>query len=1496
MSENQVIQLPGSLSTDTSKNNQPEGTHSFALNAISETNSGDRGFVSSEPGNTQCINIDGFILVGSIPLVDNQTILFLATQNQSNSKIILQTGCNSQTVVETSCLNFNDKFPVTGVAKIRKGCNRVIYFRDSFNSDRSIDIDEILNNPLDNRYYDGTWHCELLKLAPDFTFPCIDYISTNNTGGNLQLGVYQFAIALGDEDLNFSNVIEVTQPIPIVHGQLNGNVNNIEGGDPLLESATNKSISLQFTNLDLDYQYVKVYAIETVAGVTSAYEAAILSIDNSTINYTYTGVDANSAVVVSIDVINNPFIVYDKSKTMEQHDQRLIRANLTSRDIDHSVFQRAANLVTVRYVTKPIKYLSNSSVFSGDYYVDNRTYMRDEIYALSIQAVFTDGSNTPEYHIPGRLLDTSSTGSTLPLANDPFAQNGSKQHNRKDPINGWDSTLYNVVNGETYPQFVGSTQDWNILYNNNTNTFFQLAPNEVHIEDVKPFNINVGDTIERWKVYNTAYIDEQYTLNDSIYSRGQLAYWESELPYPITEDCGGNRIFPTGNIRHHKMPDTTLEPHFINNGSDDYILSLGLEFDIVAFKAFLQSNLGSDYNEIAGFKISRAKRDRGNKSILDKGLAFRGLEFLYDRDADTSTDQEQYLLQCDLFNKHSEIQRSNSRIRFHDFPVDYGTSTIMPDENVFGGNRDDQINGIFRHSYEFMIHHNPNSKFNKDDSLQYIKTEKELFGKYTYWGDDVSWTPNTNSRASFWVVYNNYHTNGSYKGTPMPYFTNRISEGNLYIDSAQNGSLNNFRVINATQQEALYSAVDNFPDISNDGIAYGGGPIDFFGSRRNTSDDTVTISGAGIANYYSKAYYNSLKAFVPSQYGQLYSLTYYPIHTCLISTNTDTTELFGGDCFISQFTYRKTYTDDDFADNYGDERTWWTNLVTYFVESEINTKLRHESYTNDTAKWYYPYHGTNNQAIFDVMFDNDYQSHGPSNDDVIDNYVQGQYDFNQYNYNQDYSKEQELRPNFPLALGYDYCGLCVNTYPYRIIYSEQSFQEDTSDAYRRFPANNYRDLQANTGEIFNIFRQGDELYARTLQSLWFIPTKQQQLQTDQATIQIGTGDFFSLPPKELESVNVGYNGGQTSLDLITCEYGTFYADSISGIVFMLKGGQQRPISTISNRLWFNYNLPFKILESNPEFPLLDSPTSRSGVGLIGYFDPEHKRYILTKRDYIPLYPDTSSYNSIEDIWIVGIEGRRGITNIEVSEPYNSPQYFENKSWTISYNLEDNKWVSWHSYLPNFAYNNRHKYYTYTRNNNYIWKHNDNNYTNYYGIQNPFIIEYVNTKDALNTKIINSINYIANVQQYDANRKNWLDIKNETFTQGLFYNDTQSTGKLDLILKNNIDPFASVLGTFDPSEILVERTESNWNINNIRDMVDQTNPEQAIFSSNWNDLSTQYYIDKVPNSNIINYLTKSQFEMEPMRDNYLAARLFYTPSQDRRITVKFINNNYDYSIR
>lgn len=1529
---NSSTQLTRGLITDSAYNNSPDGSWTYALNLINETKQGSKGYIGNEYGNSSCISLDidgkSYKVVGSINLLEEEVVLFLATADQSESRIVIQSGCNLVNVVypiganSSSCLNFSEYHPITGVAKIRKGCNRVIYFRDSYNSDKSIDLDEILNSPDDNRYYNTTdgWNCGLFKLSPNFDFPKINYVNTSDAGGNLKLGVYQFGVALGDEDLNFTAVLDVTLPIPIVKGALAGNTDLIQGGDPLKEnSPTTKSITINLTNLDQDYEYMKLYVIETISGVTTAYVVDTFNITNTSFQYTYGGLDYNSATVVSLADINANVLVYDKSKSMEQQDQRLLRANLEERTVDYTALQIAANKIKTRYVTTPRKYSSNTSVFSGNYYVDKKSYMRDEVYALGISAVFTDGTETAEVHIPGRVLDTAteiiaSTGSTqLPLNFDPFNITGTKEHNRKTPTNGWDSTEYTITGCTTQANVSGISVDW--TYPLNHGVYADLPANEVSSEDAKALNKNIGDSVKRWELYNTAYRTELYPLNgvdnQPYYSKGQMAYWESLYTYPDTVSCSGERIFPEGKIRHHKFPDTTLEPHFMydaNYTHENFIITMGLEFDLTDFITELQSRLGSVFNEIQGFKIARVKRDKNNKSVLDKGIAYRALEMKYDAGGSTSSDWRNYILQNNFYNKHFNVGRFQPGIPFASLEgrsfIDYfNTDNVLPDFESFDSGQKYHQQADFKYSTQYISIHNPKAQFLNESNFQFIKCEKELYAEPESFSDISSWSKDQKSSVSFYLEFKNNLAASGFYGTPLPYFTNRLRSDEFLQPANFNSNFDGKQLIGKTQQDVYLGKIDNYPDISNNGVAYtfyGGSPS----KDLDGSTFTWTPSGGKIKFYIYdtygsyvgatpgvehtvRGYYISLKNYNPGIYNQLASLTYYPIHSGLLPTNTTTVDLFGGDIFISQMQFRTTNTDVvPVAD---DEKTWFACYTNYFVESEINCKLRNEGYSDtDYASWYYPIHSKT-----DVLTQNDFKKIGASNiGDVVQGYLDGNYCFNTYNYNKDYSKAIDLKPKFPLALGYDYCSRCLNKYPYRIVFSEKSYQEDRTDSYRKILANSYRDISASTGEIFNLLRESDTLFVRTTQSLWYIPTKQQEMKTDAGTIQIGTGEFFSLPPKELVSTTIGYNGGQTTLDLVVNEYGAIYADANAGIVFLTKvgKGQQEISKEAGNRFWFEENLPFALLDHSPFFPDSDAPTGKAGIGLVGYYDPQYRRYILTKKDYYPIYPDTSVYIDNTHEWLVN-----GTTII--TDPYNSPSYFENRSWTISYSLEENMWLSWHSYLPNYAWNTRNNFFTSIQGNNNTWRHGNGEFQTFYGVKYPHIFEFVSNKEPLQTKISNTLSYISNVQEWDSSKKQWLDIKGDTFNKGIFYNDTQSTGELDIFVKNNNDPFASVLTPFDPGAIFSERTESNWNISNIRDMVDQTNPEQPLFASDWNSIKNSYYTDKVPNGSILNYLTKPQYEMEELRDNFMVCRLSYKNAlNNRRIITKYISTNSNFSIR
>ena len=63
-----------------------------------------------------------------------------------------------------------------------------------------------------------------------------------------------------------------------------------------------------------------------------------------------------------------------------------------------------------------------------------------------------------------------------------------------------------------------------------------------------------------------------------------------------------------------------------------------------------------------------------------------------------------------------------------------------------------------------------------------------------------------------------------------------------------------------------------------------------------------------------------------------------------------------------------------------------------------------------------------------------------------------------YMVNNDHNVIPNIKKYYQLPLQYDCCSECVENFPHRVHYSEQSFQEELSDNYRTFLSNNYRDI------------------------------------------------------------------------------------------------------------------------------------------------------------------------------------------------------------------------------------------------------------------------------------------------------------------------------------------------------------------------------------------------------------------------------------------------------
>lgn len=1429
------------LNKDMYELNQQDSSYTFALNAINENEKGDFTALSIETGNIECLNLpQNTFPIGSILLNNEETILFLKDRNNTINQIVLANlnQCSITTLINSTCLNFQNQ--IQGVYRTLNGCDRIIYFVDGINPDRVINIDDIIRNPTNHSYINkfNSFDCELIKNKRNINIANINNIKTNNSGGNLDIGMYQIILQYEDTFGNGSDYFGFTLAQPIVYGNYGGDYKNIIGGDPLLFPSTNKSISFDINDIDTSYNYLNIIVGVTKNSVTTYYVVEKIGITGDNISYTLSDITQDGTTLITYDkliISTNP---YEVSETITQTDNRLIKANVKGKVRDYSNFQRLASQIKVNYVTKPIKHDSTESSSisglskSGASYSNYRTFMRDEVYSLAFVGVFKDGTETPAFHISGRKKNISNKINSFPLSDD----NNHSRPNNNTGFNdkNWDSAL--------------------ILAEDNSGN---ILPDFKFLIDSDFIIIGNRKYCERWKVYNTAYRTEINTISDEYYSKGELAYYESENRYPVIKDCEENYIYPieilNGNIvgekiRHHKIPDTTLEEHFTSYNNINYILPLGLEFSNIQIPTEYQ-------DELIGYYIVREQRNQNNKIILDKSIVYENAII---KDINIkSNEKEDYYVQTPIAGRHQKELGSS-------LPFIPAYSSIDTDcGSTYYGDEDN----IIKYNHDNLSFHGPVSKFFKSSFISsYFKTERILKGVIESYVDDRS-----NNREIDRRYFNTLYNTSYIKNNQQTNLT--LSKDPIYIEpnvEITKGYLKNTFLNNNAQESLIFEL--------NDTIDY--------------------VSGSdGVFNGEINAIYGSLKLYNRNAYGQLGLRKYHKIHNHLISKTINSTVQFGGDCFINKFSFFKSFFGKRCEDGGGhnnDESIDFNvikSMITFFVESEINTELRHidinDTINKDNTFWNYF-----NGSYID-FFNLDWNGYTINYDELSQGgtsaWYNNTYIKNKYLYNKDFSLSGSSKPYFSLDINFEYCKECRENFPTRIVYSEQGNQEQSRDSYRIFLSNNYRDLPANTGDITNLFINFDELYAHTKQSLYKIITKPYQINTDQTTLYVGTGEFFSVPPRELISTNYGYGGSNCKWGTITTEFGTVYIDDLTSKIFLLGIGDKgsisnNEISMQGMRNWFEENIELQLNKQwkklfGEEYLKVNQPSLINGIGFITTYDPRYKRIIITKKDYKIIEENTFLPN----------------------QQYNltDSKKFENLSWTISYSMQTGAWVSFHSYLPNFYFNNANNFYSSLNatNNSYsdldnklncIYQHNKGKHQYYYNKKQDFIIEYIDKNIIVDN--LNSIYWISNTELYDFLLKNYTEIENITFNKGLVYTSTQSSGLFNIKVKEN--PYEN---TWSNVNKLSERSDNNWKLSGIRDLSIKNNIPSL--TSNWNNIKPYFdnggYIDKLQNDNLIN-IDKSLYELADIKDKIKFIRLFFNQEDNKDYKFKvFItsgNNN------
>jgi hypothetical protein len=410
------IQRPAKgLHLDSSPQDTPKDTYRFALNSVTETELGDFAFLGNEESNTPCASFPiGFTPIGKEYMGGGRTIVFLVNSDETISEIgIYDDTCKYETHVNDANsavkdkLNFKISKQIDATYRLRRGCERTVYWVDDFNKPRHYNFDK--SQDFKNSG-DDTWASDKFNLQKTYSrIPAFQKIEVVDSGGNLEPGSYNIAIQYVDESLNPTEWITTSGVVKIyndlsskTYREINGSINS--DSDYIDFPKTGKAIRITFSNLDTDFLYYRLAIIESNNGSGNINKVVFTeTIPTSKNFFIYTG-DNASTPGTQEEVLQFADII-ERAGSIEQIENRLLLANTQGKQVDFCKLQKYASRIKADCITKQVilnDITDPSNPKNSTHEIGGLGYMPGEIYSFGIVYIFEDGSLSPVYHIPGR--------------------------------------------------------------------------------------------------------------------------------------------------------------------------------------------------------------------------------------------------------------------------------------------------------------------------------------------------------------------------------------------------------------------------------------------------------------------------------------------------------------------------------------------------------------------------------------------------------------------------------------------------------------------------------------------------------------------------------------------------------------------------------------------------------------------------------------------------------------------------------------------------------------------------------------------------------------------------------------------------------------------------------------------------------------------------------------------------------------------------------------
>ena len=1455
-----------------------KGKLTYALNAMIEGFDGQYVNYQNEMGNELCVTIpEGFKIIGIYAIYEkNLLIYFLTNPNTGESEIGKSNidGCEYTRIINAHCLNFNIEHPILSAAHRIDNCSTQIFFVDGYNRDRFIDLDNLpfkeVNFGTCENEATSEVDCNKMSINPLFSIPTVDVVQVDGDG-TLETGTYQFAVqyanSIGEA---YTSVYSITNPTPV----FDKNTITLD-----FNSATNKSISVKIANIDTTgfYDYINIIVVKTVNNISTPQLIGTYKITGPTEEIIYTG---QKVFDLSIQEVFQKYPVYTTSNDITEVGDVLVRDQLVT--AERLSYQDIANKITINWQTW--KVTPDRSYADPLLATDVRGYMRDEVYPFDIVFLLKDGRQTDRFHIPGRKPKDFDL---------EYIYNN-------DVVN---ADLSKCDDPESLPR-------WKVY-------------NTASVYGIEPSYLDVANK-------------ECYA---GPYEYGEMAYWESTEEYPCNADIWGE--LAGQKIRHHKFPDS-LVTHIHDNTGNIYPIGIKIDVFQIQLLIQNSALTTDQKNNIAGFKIVRGNRVN-NKSVVAKGLLRNVGKYEKDDTSYYFPNYPFNDLREDPFIQNSANffgEHSQSRFTFQSpdtsFYQPFLGNTLKLETAEYGDVQSHFVPvkdhakyklfnaGLYLTSLTLGIGVSGLDAISKPPP-NFFPSAFTAIASYQIFVDIFQRiTPYINYAYQYNGVgkYNEYAPvqNDGNKQRRLD-IANYIIPG--YPSVGDDLTINNFQressVYLKTQKTLPF--VDSIPGVPQDN------------TRFTLGDEGLCETPTKVLTKQTSAYYASIKKLVVNQYGQIGS--YESVDTGFQEFFVDTARssnpsrsIFGGDIYINRFGFKSKlpfFFDDRVGDidgadidytqigNVGSPKYYFSSALSFqngqgpfsslnnlFGVPVVKLDCLVQTITYSTGKMYInaigiPFFYCESEVNVDyrqAFNDKEGDFYPRVGEGIPDNWLQPinvsmNYD-NTYYYNKTLSKQNKENSFTTLPVDYK-LEECRSVFPFRAVFSEARTNDQSSNQRNNwliYKPISYFDFPQNYGKLTSLDGMQNKQVLARFENRTQIYNALLTAPTSQANVYLGQSLFDQkVPPIDIYITDQGFAGSRHRF-LLRTEYGVIYVDDKRGHVFLIGGNTPKNLTDMSSGVeqFFNRNLEVKL---PTYFPTMPVDNTYNGVGITGVFDAKYNRLILTKIDYEPLnnaitYRDGKFYVSQRVDKILGpkdIPKPGEIDYVQTEIQLGDPEYFCNKSFTISYDFETQSWISFHSYLPNW----------YVGSNNFFlsgrpgdsWRHSTTlTFCLFYNEQADYILEYPYAFQYQDEILQSVADYSKTFQYVDGYP---IEVNDVYFNKAILYNNQQCSGVLNLDPKprNNLNQYMKYpIYNLDSKTILYTKSDNLYKINQFWSLVKDI--KQPLFKKTCQSLS----YDKVINQDNMNY-SKMAFKKSPLRAKDLKCRFILDNRTDTRIVSQLM---------